>query len=91
MDMWKAELTPEMMPDGLCRTIAEEIGTENLLKLLRIVGGATVYLPLEERVLRPLRDKKIREEYNGYNVNDLARKYDVTTRWILKIVGGKKQ
>lgn len=84
---WTEELTPSMLPDGLCREIAEEIGTDNLLKLASLVGGSTFYLPQKEKILRPLRDQKIREEFNGYNTADLARKYEVSQRWVQQIIG----
>lgn len=38
-DSWKSELTPDMLGDTLFSTIAEEIGSDNLLKLSRIAGG----------------------------------------------------
>ena len=86
MDSWTSELTPSMLTDGLLRSIAEEIGVDNLLKLSLLVGGTTFYMPKKERILRPLRDQKIREEYNGYNTADLARKYDVSQRWVEQII-----
>lgn len=85
LEPWASELTPSMPPEGLCREIAEEIGMDNLLKLAALVGGSTLYLPQRNRILRPLRDRKIREEYNGYNAVALARKYDVTQRWVRQI------
>ena len=86
MDPWTSELTPSMLTDGLLRAIAEEIGTDNLLKLAVLVGGSTFYMPQAESIIRPLRDLKIREEYNGYNIADLSRKYGVSQRWIQRIV-----
>ena len=83
---WTEELTPDMLPDGLCRVIAEEIGTDNLLKLSVLLGGSSFYLPRRERILRPLRDRKILEEYNGYNTEELARKYEVSQRWVQEII-----
>ncbi len=86
IETWTSELTPSMLPDGLCREIAEQIGTDNLLKLSMLIGGSTFYLPRKERLLRHLRDIKIREEYNGYNTAELSRKYDVSQRWVQQII-----
>lgn len=83
---WTNELAPSMMPDGLCKVIAQEIGTENLLKLSILIGGSTFYLPKRESILRPIRDIKIREEYSGYNTEELARKYNVSERWVCEII-----
>jgi len=88
-ETWINELTPSMLTDGLCRKIAEQIGIDNLLKLSVLVGGSTFYLPQKERLLRPLRDIKIREEYNGYNTAELSRKYGVSQRWVREIVNSK--
>lgn len=78
-----------MLPDGVCKSIAEEIGTDNLLKLAVLVGGSTFYMPQAESILRPLRNQKIKDEYNGYNDAELARKYGVTPRHVREIVREK--
>ena len=85
MDMVK-DLTIEMIPDDY-RPIAEAIGIENLAKLAKIVGGTTFYMPKLESFTRPVRDERIKSEFNGYNHAELARKYDVTERWVRKICG----
>lgn len=84
------DLTVEMLPEGLYRQIAEEIGVENLIKLSELIGGSTFYLPKPESIVRPARDVRIREEFNGYNHVELARKYDVTERWVRKLCGDGK-
>jgi len=80
------ELTPDLLPNHLTQSIAAEIGVDNLMKLLLVVGGRTVYLPRQERVFRLLRDKKICEEWNGQNERELAEKYDLNLSWIRAIV-----
>lgn len=81
------DLKADMLPEGLYREIAETIGTDNLVKLAEIVGGSTFYLPKPESLVRPVRDARIREEFNGYNHLELARKYDVTERWVRQLCG----
>ena len=85
-DMVK-DLKAEMIPEGIFREIAVEIGTENLMKVAEIVGGATFYWPKPESLLRPVRAARIREEFNGYNHVELSRKYDVTERWVRVLCG----
>lgn len=75
-----------MLGDNLYCTIAKAIGVGNLLRLAKIIGGSNFYLPIEEGLLRPLRDKKIVEEYNGYNKRELAKKYGITSRMVQNIV-----
>jgi len=86
LDAWIQEVTIDMIPDGICKTIAERIGTVNLLEVLKLVGGATFYFPKSETMLRGLRDEKIRTEYNGFNSFELSKKYNVSERWVRSIV-----
>ncbi len=67
MDELSKELTIEMLPSTLYKEIAEAIGVENFVKLADVVGGSTVYIPKPESVTRPVRDARIKEEFNGYN------------------------
>lgn len=80
------DLTLEMIPDTY-RPIAEAIGIENLLRLAQCVGGTTFYMPKAESFVRPVRDERIKAEFNGYNHTALAQKYDVTERWVRQICG----
>ena len=87
MDEFSKELTLEMLPEGLYKDIAGAIGTENFYKLSEVVGGATVYIPKPESVVRPVRDSRIKSEFNGYNHPELAKKYGVTERWVRQLCG----
>ena len=91
LEPWTKELTSSMLPDGVCKSIAEEIGTDNLLKLAMLVGGSTFYMPQAESILRPLRNQKIKEEYNGYNSEELAQKYGITPRRVQCIIQQKAE
>lgn len=87
MDKLSKELTIEMFPEGLWRQIAEAIGAENIYKLAKLTGGATLYVPRAESVIRPVRDAHIKAEFNGFNHVELAEKYDVTERWVRALCG----
>lgn len=81
------ELTPEMIPEGIYRDIAEEIGVVNFIKLAELLGGSTFYIPKAESFLRPVRDNRIKQDFNGYNHSELAKKYNLSERWIREICG----
>lgn len=66
--------------------IAAELDLESALKLARLFSGERVYFPKYETVERPLRNKKIITEFNGYNFKELARKYGITEMAIRQIV-----
>lgn len=87
MDGLVDELTPEMIPEGIYRDIVKEIGVTNFIKLAELVGGATIYIPKAESFLRPVRDLRIKQEFNGYNHAELARRYNLSERWIRAICG----
>lgn len=71
------ELTKDDLPELYC-LIANEIGFENTLKLAKLLGGSYIYFNKIESIERPLRDRHIREEFNGYNYKELAKKYNLT-------------
>jgi Mor family transcriptional regulator len=58
--------------------IMSEIGIENTIKLAKLLGGQHVYFNKFDTVERPIRNKKIRDEFNGYNFKALAKKYNLT-------------
>lgn len=87
MDAMVKELTVEDIPEGAYKQIAESIGVTNLCKLAALVGGSTVYIPKVESLIRPVRDAHIKAEFNGYNYADLARKYNVSERWVRLLCG----
>lgn len=73
------------LPDE-CRQIAEEIGLDNMLALIRRFAGERVYFPTMERVAIHARNRQIRAEFNGRNYRDLAHRYGLTVTWIREIV-----
>ena len=85
LENWTDELTVSMIPEGMLQDIAKTIGVDNLLKLSALLGGTTFYLAQKNKILRPLRDHKILEEYNGYNTMELSKKYNVTPRWVKQL------
>lgn len=87
MDELVQELTVEMLKDGIWRQIAEVVGIEGLYRLTKKIGGQTVYIPKTETIIRPIRDAHIKAEFNGFNHNMLAKKYDVTERWVRELCG----
>ena len=82
---WINDITLEQLPQPY-ETIAREIGVANTLKLASMYQGTGFYFPRLDGVLSEMRNKRIREEFNGSNHKELARKYELTERWIYEIV-----
>jgi Mor family transcriptional regulator len=72
--------------EGAAYDLAEVVGIEAFRELVRVYGGGQLYIPLEREVCRPQRDIAIRRAYNGRNVRQLARRYELTDRTVQRIV-----
>ncbi len=54
-------------------------------------GGVQFYMPTAKRLKIYMRDQEIRREFNGVNVEELAKKYDLTTSRIYFILNDKRK
>ncbi len=90
MAKWIDQITLDMMPKQH-QTLLEIIGIEATLALCKDMGGEYYYIPKIDGALRNVRNKRIKEEFNGGNINELAHKYGISTvqiRSILKLPKG---
>ena len=65
--------------------LAELLGTESMLTLVESYSGMIIYVPKLDSLLRNIRDRRIRQEYDGTNTRALALKYDVSESWVKRI------
>lgn len=86
---WIEEITIEDI-DEQYRNIARLIGIKNFIKLIKLLGGTSWYIPKVESVLSEARKRRIKKEYNGYNKRELALKYGVSERTVAYITKDKK-
>lgn len=87
MEDWVKELTPDLIPERY-RPIADLIGLENLIKLANYSKGDILYIPSSDFFLRPIRDRRIREEYKVSNSHHLAKKYSLSEKRVREICEG---
>ena len=74
----------EDLPDSY-KDIAEEIGIDTFKKLVKLLGGNSIYVPKEASLTRPIRDRIIKEDFNGdYKI--LARRYNISQSRIRNIL-----
>ena len=78
-------LTREDIPDSLI-DIVDEIGMDNFIKLCRLCGGISIYIPTENSLVKPIRNRVIRESFDGGNYKELARQFDISEVQIRKII-----
>lgn len=73
------------------RELAEVIGLNNFLKLLKEFGGRTINIPTISTVTRGFVYACILKEYDGVNLNHLAKKYNVSRRTIYRLLRNEIQ
>ena len=72
------------------RDIAENLGMDSFLKLIRLCGGQTLYVPMMKTLELEGRDREIRSLFNGGNYRALAIQYRLSERQIRKIIKGTR-
>ena len=83
-----SELTLDDL-EGEQRALAECLGLEAYKRLLLMYAGSTFTVRMPDKITIPLRNKRIRSEFNGYNWGELARKYNLHEKTIRNIVSGE--
>lgn len=82
-------LDPNELPDPYPQ-MAKLIGMDNAMALAEYYGGTYLYFRKVDEALRKARDKLIREEFNGYNHKELARRFNLSETWVRAIVEEKE-
>ncbi len=68
------------------RPVVQIIGIRKFIELSEYAKGDELYFPKKENIIAPARNRRIRKEWNGYNLKELAEKYNLTTKQIGNIV-----
>lgn len=68
------------------RKVAEIVGIEKFIELSEYALGDEIYFPKVENILAPARNRRLKKEYNGENVKELADKYDLTVKQVAYIL-----
>ena len=70
------------------RDFVRVIGMDATIRLCKEFGGSDTYIPKVDALIAAQKRAQIRKEWTGYNAGALAKKYEVSVRWIRKIVEG---
>ncbi|OXX84127.1 hypothetical protein AVM15_06265 [Paraclostridium benzoelyticum] len=84
MDLKMSDLPPQF------ENIAMEIGIDRVKVLFKEFGGTSVYFPTEKMIYKEARDREIIEEFNGFNVRELASKYRMSESYVRAILRKNK-
>jgi len=83
LDNMKKEDLPESVWD-----IVDVIGIDDFKDLVKFLGGSNLYIPNEGSLIRSVRNRFIRENFDGdYMV--FARKFGISEAMVRLIVSGK--
>ena len=67
--------------------LCSEFGLETALRMIKLFGGQAVYFKSLKEVVRPVRDKIIRERFNGgSDYKDLAKEFGLTVNYVRQII-----
>lgn len=66
--------------------LLEIVGKEKFLEIARMYGGSNVYIPTYSSAIKSARNREIIKKYNGFNVNNLAREYNMSVTHIKRIL-----
>ena len=84
MELKISDLPPQF------ENIALKIGIDITKMLFEEFGGTSVYFPTEKMIYKESRDREILSKFNGFNIKELASKYNMSESYIRAIIRQKK-
>lgn len=78
-------LTKEDVPEIL-QGLVDIMGIEAFIELIKQYGGSSLYIPNENSVLKPIRNRLIRENFNGHNYKKLAKEFKISEMQVRNII-----
>lgn len=89
MDAMTRELVRETTEEDIAeryRPIVDIIGVERFALLADYAAGDELYFPKTENIVIPARNRRVKAEWDGYNMKQLAEKYNLTINQIRNIL-----
>ena len=84
MELKISDLPPQF------ENIAIELGIDKIKALFKEFGGTSVYFPTEKMIYKEARNREILSEFNGFNIKELASKYNMSESYVRAIIRQKK-
>ena len=69
-------LTKSDVPNSV-KDIVDVIGIDAFKDLVKLAGGSLVYIPNESNLVKPIRNRRIKEEFKG-SYKDISMKYGIS-------------
>ena len=77
-------LTESDVPDSV-KDVVDVIGIDAFKGLVKLAGGSLLYIPNESNLVKPIRNRKIREEFKG-SYKDISMKYGISEVQVRNII-----
>ena len=77
-------LTYSDVPDSV-KDVVEVIGMDDFKELVKLAGGSNLYIPNESNLIKPIRNRRIREEFKG-SYKDISLKYGISEVQVRNII-----
>ena len=84
MELKISDLPPQF------ENIAIRVGIDITKVLFEEFGGTSVYFPTEKMIYKESRNREILSEFNGFNIKELASKYNMSESYVRAIIRQKK-
>ena len=72
---------PEVLQD-----LVNIMGIEAFIELIKQYGGSSLYIPNENSVLKPIRNRLIKKHFNGHNYKELAKEFKISEMQVRNII-----
>ena len=77
-------LTESDVPDSV-KDVVDVIGIDAFKDLVKLAGGSLLYIPNESNLVKPIRNRKIRDEFKG-SYRDISMKYGISEVQVRNII-----
>ena len=77
-------LTESDVPDSV-KDVVDVIGMDAFKGLVKLAGGSLLYIPNESNLVKPIRNRMIRDEFKG-SYRDISRKFGISEVQVRNII-----
>lgn len=77
-------LTKEDLPESL-KDVVDTIGLDSVKDLIKLSGGSSIYIPSENSVIKTVRNKIMKDNFNG-SYKELSRKFGISEVQVRNII-----
>lgn len=77
-------LTKKDVPESV-KDVVDVIGIDAFKDLVKLAGGSLLYIPNESNLVKPIRNRRIKEEFKG-SYKDISMKYGISEIQVRNII-----